>query len=229
MAKKTTQRKPARARKRMQEEPAAMPEVVAEMPPLAPEPVDIQPRFEEPQSPPKRRELWLVFFLTLIGTLIGVAIGFYFGAGSQPPGQPAEKPIVFESPRATSPAEYRNILVLLQDEVVENARVVKRRRESGAQLPINPAVASQFLKNDAWKAMINSGKIRGVQDLTLLRTLLNAYRHVEEIKLLVYKDLETPQASDRDVAAALDKLYPDAESALVEAAVQIDKEIARIK
>jgi hypothetical protein len=219
------------------EEPAAPPSIIVETPPPISSEIQM-PLREEPQ-PEGRRTMYLLFFLTLAATLVGVIIGYSLGDDADSPEQPTGNQALINSPRQTDPGIIRKTLVFLQDEMVENARVLKRRRETGQQALVDPTASSQILKNDAWKATLNSGRIQDIADVDLLKAVVEAYRHVEEIKILEWKRFETssvtgrPLAADRTgaeaISATLMKISPIAEKALVDAAVLFDRSITATK
>ncbi len=200
-----------------------------------PRDVDVQYRRDDSAPPSKWRERILIFFLALAAVLIGVGIGYYFGQRSGQPPQPSDRAITSSASLQRDPEVTRKVLVMLQDELVENARLLKRRRESGQQALIDPSAPLLILKNDVWKVVANSNWIQELTGLDLMRTLVDAYRHIEEVKLLEMKRFETvtasgrPLAGDREsaqlVASALAKISPIAEKSIVEAAVQVERKL----
>jgi uncharacterized membrane protein len=235
MAKKTTQRRPARTSESMPEETPVSQGAFPEPPTAAPRDIEVQYRRDDAAPPSRWRDRILIFVLTLVAMLIGIAIGFYFGQRTTQSAQPATQAIAESAPVQRDREASRKVLVMLQDELVENARVLKQRRESGYQALVNPAVSSQTLKNDVWKAVFNSNRIPEAADLDLLKTLMDAYRQIEEIRVLDTKRFEIMTASGRSpasgresaqlVASELARISPMAEKSIVEAAVQMERKI----
>lgn len=235
MAKKTTQRRPARTSESMPEETPVSQGAFPEPPTSAPRDIEVQYRRDDAAPPSRWQDRILIFVLTLVALLIGIAIGFYFGQRTTQPQQQAEQAIAESAPVQHDREASRKVLVMLQDELVENARVLKRRRESGYQALVNPAISSQTLKSDVWKAVFNSNRVQEAVDSDLLKTLMDAYRQIEEVRLLDTKRFELMTASGRSpaggresaqlVASELARISPMAEKSIVDAAVQVERKI----
>jgi hypothetical protein len=125
--------------------------------------------------------------------------------------------------------------VFLQDELVENARILKQQRELRQGGNVDPSVRFQFVKNDLWRAVVNGGDIQAVQDLNLLNTIATAYRYIDELRLLERRSIEATSISGTSIPGAreqqaavsslLNKLAPLAEKSILEAVVQLDQKL----
>jgi|GEM_PF-2101878 len=202
-----------------------------------PPPTESAPIVRAPEAgsaQPERRNNLTLFTFTLIAALLGVALGYYLGAEAI--GDREED----ESFQAGTPARIdsnrgREVLVFLQDELVENARILKQQRELRQGGNVDPSVRFQFVKNDLWRAVVNGGDIQAVQDLNLLNTIATAYRYIDELRLLERRSIEATSISGTSVPGAreqqsaisssLNKLAPLAEKSILEAVVQLDQKL----
>jgi hypothetical protein len=175
------------------------------------------------------------FSFTVGAALLGVALGFYLGSEASRNTPPAGALQLTGSIAKIDRDRARKILVMIQEELVENARVLKQQREVQQGGRVDPSVSFQFVKNDLWRAIVNGNDVQAIHDLDLLSAIATAYRYIDEIRMLERKVLEASSLPGRPVPAAkesgrllsssLAKISPIAEKAVVEAAVQIDHKL----
>jgi hypothetical protein len=212
---------------------------VAEPAPIQPETPPAAANYEpvDEKSPRKElRERMTLFSFTLIAALVGVALGFYLGSEATRNSVPTVAPPTSPTSTKIDSDRARNVLVLIQEELVENARILKQQQALRQGGRVDPSVSFQFVKNDLWRAIINSNDIQAVQDLDLLRTIAAAYRYIDEIKMLERRTLEASSGPgkagsptvDRGgaISSSLRQISSEAEKSIVEAAVHIDHKLS---
>lgn len=244
MAKRPVSKRPASQRQTSKraprpKKPNLNEPVMPALEPLAPQPelpaatVTMEPGHEENAGPVRSGRV-TIFSFTLAGILLGVALGYYLGSEAtrdEPPEialQPTTAPATIDADRT------RKVLVLIQEELVRNARILRRQRELRERGGVDLSVSSQIVKNDLWRAITSSSDAQALRDTVLLRSLAAAYSRIEEIGILQRKALEampvggkpaTSRETERALLAALAKISAPAERSIVEAAVQIDHRI----
>jgi hypothetical protein len=174
-----------------------------------------------------------LFTFTLAAALLGVALGFYLGSEAAKSAAPTT-PVQTTTPGTIDAERARKVLVLLQEELVENAKILKQQRELQHGGKADPSVTFQFVKNDLWRAIVNNGDIQAVRDLDLLQTIATAYRFIDEIRMLERQTIEstslagisaTTKETARTLSVTLARTAALAEKSTVEAAVMIDHKI----
>lgn len=175
-----------------------------------------------------------IFSFTLAGILLGLALGYYFGSEATRVAPPAPALQTITAPAMIDADRTRKVLVLIQEELIENARILRQQRELRERGGVDLSVSSQIVKNDLWRTLTSSSDAQALRDTVLLHTVATAYGRIEEIGILQRKALEAmpvgakPAASretERALLAALARISVAAEKSIVEAAVQIDHRI----
>lgn len=231
MAKRQPTKRPVRPRKTE----AALPAETSVPIPVPAESAPIVTQPENGSKQPERGGSLTLFLFTLVAALLGVALGYYLGAKSSDDGLSDDASQAAAQPATMDREREREVLVLLQDELVENARILKQQRELRQGGNVDPSVRFQFVKNDLWRAVVNGRDVQAIQDLSLLNTIATAYRYIDEIRLLERRSVEIGTVTGRFVPgireqqaatlASLGKLAPLAEKSILEAAVQLDQNL----
>jgi len=175
-----------------------------------------------------------LFSFTFVGILLGVALGYYIGSETTRVDPPVAASQTTTEPAAIDADRTRKVLVLIQEELVKNARILRQQRELRGRGGVDLSVSSQIVKNDIWRAITSSSDAKALQDTVLLHSVATAYGFVDEVGLLQRKAVEAmsfggkPAASsetERALLATLARISVAAEKSLVDAAVQIDHKL----
>jgi len=223
-----------RARKPALIEPVIpAPEQQALQPELPAPTAAIERAHEESTGPPRSGRV-TVFSFTLAGILLGLALGYYLGSEATKSEPPAIVPQTTTAPAAMNADRTRKVLVLIQEELIKNARILRQQRELRERGGSDLSVSSQIVKNDIWRTVSSSPDAQALQDTVLLHSVATAYGFVDEVGLLQRKALDAmsiqtkPAAAreaERSLLAALAKSSAAAEKSIVAAAVQLDQRI----
>jgi hypothetical protein len=188
----------------------------------------------EENAGPVRSGRVTVFAYTLVGILLGVAVGYYIGLQATRDQPPATTLQTTTAPTMIGADRVRKVLVLIQDELVKNARILRKQRELRERGGVDLSVSSQIVKNDLWRTITSSSDAQALQDTVLLLSVSAAYGYIDQVALLQRKTLEamsfgpksaTARETERALAATLAKISAVAEKSVVEAAVQIDHKL----
>jgi hypothetical protein len=217
MAKKQTPKRTVRTKKVRKPEPVAQKTEVVEK--QMESPAAAISVAEEHFAPPpsKWRDRLLIFALTLVGTLAGVWIGSSLLSN---PGTHSAARQASEAQMEGERKQSREVLVAIQEELVENARILKQRRASGQVDPKSAGSSFLILRDDFWTALVHNSEMRWVTDVQLLRTIAKAYYYINEIKAL-----ERKSAVDKNSQKYFPELTALAEKSIVDAAVAIDQKL----
>jgi hypothetical protein len=234
VSKRQTTKRAPRPRKRILKKPVVpAPGPSAFQPELPAATVAMEPAHEERAEPAKIGRVTL-FSFTLVGILLGIALGYYLGSQAAKVEPPAIAPQTTTVPATIDADRTRKVLVLIQEELIENARILRQQRELREKGGSDLSVSSQIVKNELWRAISSSSDAQALRDTVLLHSVAAAYGHIDEIGLLQRKALEAmsfagkPAAareSERALFAALAKSSAAAEKSIVDAAVQIDQRL----
>lgn len=234
VSKRQTAKRSPRPRKRVLKEPVVpVPEPSVFQPELPAATAAVEPAREERAEPGGIGRLTL-FSFTLVGILLGIALGYYLGAQAAKVEPPAIAPQTKTVPATIDADRTRKVLVLIQEELIENARILRQQRELRKKGGADLSVSSQIVKNDLWRAVSSSSDAQALRDTVLLHSVATAYSHIDEIGLLQRKALEAMSISakpaaareaERALFAALAKSSAAAEKSIVDAAVQIDQRL----
>jgi hypothetical protein len=193
----------------------------------------IEPAHEEGSGPLRSGRVTL-FSFTLIGILLGLALGYYLGSEATTSEPPAVVPQKATAPVTIDADRTHKVLVLIQEELIKNARILRQQRELRERGGADLSVSSQIVKNDIWRTVSSSSDAQALQDTVLLHSVATAYGFVDEVGLLQRKVLEAisiqakPAAAreaERSLLAALAKSSAAAEKSIVDAAVKLDQRI----
>jgi hypothetical protein len=220
MAKKQVTKRSVRPKKIHQQEPVTQAVTAAESKADIPTGTPAATQASSAPQPSLWRDKLMIFALTLVGTLAGVWIGSSLTTrttqNTQPDGRVQTSDARIEKERR----QTREILVAIQEELVENARILKQRTAPGQVAMRNAGSSFQVLKDDFWTALVYNSEIRWATDPQLLRDISNAYYYIDEIK-----SLERKNAGGKGSQKNILEISATAEKAIVDAAVEIDQKL----
>lgn len=196
-------------------------------------PVMMEPVHEEDAGQARSGRVRIVAF-TSIGILLGVALGYYIGSEATRVEPPAVTLQTTAAPTTIDADRVRKVLVLIQEELIENARILRQQRELREKGGVDLSVSSRIVKNDLWRTVSSSSDAQAFQDTVLLYSVATAYSYTDEVGLLQRKTVEAisfgPKSAaasetERTIAATLARISVVAERSVVAAAVQIDHKL----
>ena len=244
MAKRHASKRPASKRQTSKRAPSRKKPILKQPAIPTPEPpafqsewpaatVTTDPAHQENAGPVRNGRVALITF-TLAGIFLGVALGYYLGSEATTVDQPAIALQTTTVPATIDADRARKVLVLIQEELVRNARILRQQRELRERGGVDLAVSSQIVKNDLWRAITSSSDAQALQDTVLLHSLATAYGYIDEVGLLQRKAVEamsfggkpeTSRETERALGATLARISARTEKSIVDAAVQIDYKI----
>ncbi len=230
----TSKRAPRPKKPDLNEPVVPAPESSSPEPDLLAATVTMEPPAHEENTAPVRSRRVILFSFTFAGILLGVALGYYLGSEAAKTEPSAIAPQTTTVPATIDADRAHKVLVLIEEELVENARILRQQRELRERRGVDLSISSQIVKSDLWRTVTNSSDAQALRDTVLLHSVATAYGYLDEVGLLQRKAVEVmsfggkpaaPREAGRALLSTLAKISALAEKSVVDAAVLIDHRI----